>query len=209
MNTNLLLATGVVFSAAGAITMLAAQLALWTATRRTVVAYPRELARREVQRQDRQFGLSMLACGATLLALAAWGYSLPLSLWRFPACAGVAAILAYGIARFAALRSMARSRARASSHKSAPRLYETARSMRLREAAQLEAANLNAMELARHPRDKGVVYLTRDVDRRWWSARFGVSAEVLKAAMREVGPMTKDIERHLAGRGGHREALAA
>jgi hypothetical protein len=207
MDTNLLLITGVLFSAVGTAVMLVAQVALWTATRCTAVAYPRELARREIQRQDRQFGLSLVACGATLLALAAWGYSAPLNLWRFPACAAMAMILAYGIARLAATRSAAHPRT--SSHKSMPRLYETARSMRLREAAQVEAANLNAIELARHPRDKGVVYLTRDVDRRWWSARFGVSADVLKAAMREVGPMTKDIERHLASRGRSREALAA
>jgi hypothetical protein len=207
MNTNLLLITGVLFSAGGASIMLVAQVALWTATRRTAVAYPRELARREIQRQDLQFGLSLVACGAILLALAAWGYSAPLNLWRFPTCAAMAMILAYGISRFVATRRTPP--ARASSHKSAPRLYETARSMRLREAAQLEAASLNAIELARHPRDKGVVYLTRDLDRRWWSARFGVSADVLKAAMREVGPMSKDIERHLASRSRDREALAA
>jgi hypothetical protein len=76
-------------------------------------------------------------------------------------------------------------------------LYETPRSFRLRQAAQLEAANLRAIEAAREPRDTGVVYLTRDWDCRWWSDRFGVSTEVLKAVMRQVGPMSRDIERHL------------
>jgi hypothetical protein len=79
----------------------------------------------------------------------------------------------------------------------------------LREAAQLESASLHARELARHPRDRGVVYLAREWDRRWWTDRFGVSADTLKGAVRHVGPMVKDIERYLATQSRGREALAA
>jgi len=66
-----------------------------------------------------------------------------------------------------------------------------------------------AREAVREPSDKNVVYLTRDSDRAWWTDKFGVSTDVLRAAMRQVGPMSKDIERHLAIQGRDREALPA
>ncbi len=42
------------------------------------------------------------------------------------------------------------------------------------------------------------MYVGKESDCRWWSDRFGVSPEALRAAVRQVGPMVKDIERHLA-----------
>jgi hypothetical protein len=210
MNMNLVLATGVACSVSGALFMLFSHSAIRGTATRIVVAYPRELARRRVQRQDRRFGFGMLTCGVILQALAACGYSAPLSLWRYPVGAAIAALLVYGIWRLAASHRNVTPGRRADSQKSSGRsLYETRRSICLREAAQLEAANLHARELARHPRDKGIVYLAQDWDCRWWSAKFGVSTNVLRAAMRQVGPMSKDIERHLAMRSRDCEALAA
>jgi len=209
MSMNLVLATGVACSVAGALFMLVSHRAIRSAAA-LIVVYPRELDRRRVHRQDRRFGFRMLALGCVLQALAAWGYSAPVSLWRYPTCAAIAAILVYCVWRFATSRRKASRPRPASSKKSPVRLlYDTPRSVRLRDAAQLESANLHAMEAARAPRDNGVVYLARDWDRRWWCDRFGVSTDVIKAAMREVGPMSKDVERHLASRSRDREALAA
>lgn len=207
---NLVLATGVACSVGGALFMLVSHRAIRSAAD-LIVAYPRELDRRRVQRQDRRFGFRMLALGCVLQALAAWGYSAPVSLWRYPTCAVIAAILVYCAGRFASSRrKTSRPRTPASPKKSTVRLlYDTPRSVRLREAAQLESANLHAMEAARAPRDNGVVYLVRDWDRRWWSDKLGVSTDVIKAAMREVGPMSKDVERHLAMQSRDREALPA
>ena len=199
MNVNLVLAAGVSCSVSGALLMLVAHLALRRAVDRVTVAYPRDLARREAQRQDRRFGFNILACGGILHALAAFGYSAPVSLWRYPAGVAVAAVAVYCLCRFAASRGkLARPRRASAQRSSVGRLYETPRSYRLREAAQLQSASLRAIEAARDPRDNGVVYLTRDWDCRWWSDRFGVSTEVLRAVMRQVGPMSKDIERHLS-----------
>jgi hypothetical protein len=33
----------------------------------------------------------------------------------------------------------------------------------------------------------------------WWSKGFGVSVETLKAAVKEVGPLIADLDRHLLG----------
>ena len=210
MGVNLILATGVACSVGGGLFMLVSHRAIRSAAALSV-AYPRELGRRRVQRQDRQFGFCMLTFGCVLQALAAYGYSAPVSLWRYPAVAAIAAILVYCIARLAASRRKTVSpRKPASPQKSTIRvLYDTPRSIRLRDAAQLESANLHAMEAARAPRDNGVVYLAGEWDRRWWSDRFGVSTDVIKAAMREVGPMSKDVERHLASHSRDREALTA
>jgi hypothetical protein len=210
MGVNLILATGVACSVGGALFMLASHRAIRNAAA-LMVAYPRELDRRRVQRQDRRFGFCMMIFGCVLYALAACGFSAPMGLWRYPAVAAIATILVYCIARLATSRRKTNRRRRpASSQKSAMTvLYDTPRSIRLRDAAQLESANLHAMEAARAPRDNGVVYLAREWDRRWWSDRFGVSTDVIKAAMREVGPMSKDIERHLASQSCKREAAKA
>ena len=207
MGVNLILATGVACSVGGGLFMLVSHRAIRSAAALSV-AYLREVDSRRVQRQDHRFAFCMLTFGCVLQALAAYGFSAPMSLWRYPVSAVIAAILVYCIGRFAASRR--RTRKPASPQKSTIRvLYDTPRSIRLREAAQLESANLHAMEAARAPRDNGVIYLAREWDRRWWSDRLGVSPDVIKAAMREVGPMSKDVERHLATQGRGRGVLAA
>jgi hypothetical protein len=198
MHLNLVMATGLACSIGGALLMTVSHCAIRRAASRIAAAYPRDLARRRVRRHDRRFGFGMLALGGLFHALAALGYSAPFSLWRYPVCAALACLLVYGAWRFAALRWRVTPRGRATSQSSVRSFYDTRRTTRLREAAQLEAAGIHARELARHPRDRGVVYLAREWDRRWWSDRFGVSASILQAVVREVGPMSKDIERHLA-----------
>jgi hypothetical protein len=81
--------------------------------------------------------------------------------------------------------------------------------MVLLDAARREAANRRARELAKGPRDRSVVYVAQDWDCRWWSDRFGVAPDVLKAAVRQVGPMVKDIERHLSAKARRPYAVAA
>ena len=167
MGVNLILTTGVACSVAGALFMLASHRAIRNAAA-FMVAYPRELDRRQVQRQDRRFGFCIMAFGCVLYALAACGFSAPMSLWRYPAVAAIATILVYCIARLATSRRKTnRRRSPASSQKAASKFsYDTPRSLRLRDAAQLESANVHAMEAARAPRDNGVVYLAREWDRR-------------------------------------------
>jgi hypothetical protein len=202
---NLVLVVAVCCGAAGALLTLASQIAVWRAAGRVVVAYPRVLAGLRARRLDRRFGLILLGLGGVLYVLADRGFSAPLSLWHYPAAAAAALIAVYGIARFAILYR--RTPSSASARKSVKSFYETPRTRTLREAAVAEAAALRAQELARAPRDTGIVFLAGEWDRRWWSSRLGVSAEALRAAMRQVGPMVTDIEQHL--RVQRRNALAA
>jgi hypothetical protein len=78
--------------------------------------------------------------------------------------------------------------------------YASGRSRYLLDAAKREAANRVIRQRATERRARGVVFAGNDVDCRWWSDRFGVSPRVLKAAVREVGPMAADVERYLAHR---------
>jgi hypothetical protein len=198
---NLILATGLACSIVGALLVLVSHYLIRSATG-MAVAYARELGRRRVHREDRRFGLRMLACGGVLLALAVFGFTAPVSLWRYPVYTAIGVILLYCMWRVAASRRKGPRRRQDASQKSINRsIYDTPRSFRLRQAAQSESAGLHAMEAARNPRDAGVVYLAREWDRRWWSDRFGVSTDVLKAAIRQVGPMSKDVERHLSVQG--------
>ena len=103
MGVNLILATGVACSVGGALFMLASHRAIRNAAA-FMVAYPRELDRRRVQRQDRRFGFCMMAFGCVLYALAACGFSAPMTLWRYPAAAAIAAIFVYCVARLATSR---------------------------------------------------------------------------------------------------------
>lgn len=191
---NLVLVVAVWCGATGALLSLASHVAAWRTGRSLVVAYPRVLARLHARRLDRRFGFVLLGVGAALYILAGRGFSAPLSLWRYPAAAAAALIVAYGLARVAILYRRTTHRP---GRKSAKSLYETPRTRTLREAAVAEAAALRARELARDPRDRGIVFLAREWDRRWWSNRLGVSADTLHAAMRQVGPMVTDIEQHL------------
>jgi hypothetical protein len=199
MNINLVLATGLAYTLIGATIMFLSHRALYLKATRIVAGYPRVLAALRAQRHDGRFGLIVLVCGNLLQVLAACGYTLPLAHWRFPFYAGAAMILAYGLMRVAAGRRVSAAPAKAAAARTAiKRVYETRRSMVLLEAARSEAANRRARELAKGRRDRSVVYVGHELHCRWWSDRFGVSPEVLRAAVRQVGPMVTDIERHLA-----------
>jgi hypothetical protein len=43
-----------------------------------------------------------------------------------------------------------------------------------------------------------VIYVGQEWECRWWSDRLGVSPDALKTAVRQVGPMVKDVERYFA-----------
>lgn len=198
MNINLVLATGLGYALIGAIIMFLSHRALYHKATRIVAGYPRVLAALHVQRHDGRFGLTVLLCGNVLQVIAACGYTLPLAHWRFPFYAAVVAIFFYGVWRMFTGRRVAAPARPAAVRTQIKRVYETRRSMVLLDAARREAANRRARELARGSRDKSVVYVGQESDCRWWSDRFGVSPEALRAAVRQVGPMVKDIERHLA-----------
>ena len=206
---NLVLASGLACALIGGLVMCGAHRALYLTATQIVAGYPRVLAALHARRHDARFGLGMLACGIVLQIVAAGGYVAPLSLWIYPACAIGAVLVLYFTWRALAAPRERRARARDATAKTPPRgMYETRRSVRLRDAARLESANLAAMERRREPRDTGVVYLARDWERRWWSEKFGVSVDVLKAAVRYAGPMVEDIERHLAGSTGRSKVAA-
>ncbi|VTU42022.1 MULTISPECIES: DUF3606 domain-containing protein [unclassified Variovorax] len=50
--------------------------------------------------------------------------------------------------------------------------------------------------------DRSRINVNEDYELRDWSAKFGVSPEQLKEAVKAVGPMAQDVERHLKGKGG-------
>ena len=72
--------------------------------------------------------------------------------------------------------------------------------MVLLDAARREAARRRARELASESNRRSVIYIAEEWECRWWSDRFGVTSTVLKAAVRHVGPMVKDVERYFAAR---------
>lgn len=199
MNINLVLATGLAYAFIGALIMFLSHRALYVKATRIVAGYPRVLAALRAQRHDGRFGLIVLVCGNLLQVIAACGYTLPLAHWRFPVYVGLAAIVVYGVYRALAGRRVRPVPARSAAARTPiRRIYETRRSMVLLDAARQEAANRQARELARGSRDRSVVYVGQESQCRWWSERFGVSPEALRAAVRQVGPMVKDVERHLA-----------
>ena len=199
MNINLVLATGLAYALLGAIIMFLSHRALYLKATRIIAGYPRILAALRMQRHDARFGLVVLVCGNVLQLLAAFGYTLPLAHWQFPFYAAVGVIFVYALWRYLVARPVAASRSRSAGARIAiKRVYETRRSMILLDAARREAANRRARELAKGSRDRSVVYVGKDADCQWWSDRFSVSPEALRAAVRQVGPMVKDLERHFA-----------
>lgn len=198
MNINLVLATGLAYAFVGALIMFLSHRALYVKATRIVAGYPRVLAALRAQRHDGRFGLIVLVCGNLLQVIAACGYTLPLAHWRFPVYVGLAAIVVYGVWRLLADRRARAVPAQAAARTPIRRIYETRRSMVLLDAARQEAANRRARELAKGSRDRSVVYVGQEWHCQWWSDRFGVSPEALRAAVRQVGPMVKDVERHLA-----------
>jgi hypothetical protein len=49
----------------------------------------------------------------------------------------------------------------------------------------------------RGPRDRSRISTSEDYEVRYWSQKFGVSSEQLKAAVRKVGNSAKAVEREL------------
>ena len=206
MNMNLVLATGVAYAFIGALIMFLSHRAMYRKATRIVAGYPKVLAALRAQRYDGRFGLVVLLSGNLLQVLAAAGYSAPIGLWRYPAAFVAAVLAAYGLWRLVVAHrvvSGAKKRARVVPDRS----YETRRSRILLEAARRETPKYLAREQATEPRDRSIVCLAHDWECRWWSDRFGVTIEALRAAVRQVGPMVADIERHFAKR--RRYALAA
>ena len=198
MNINLVLATGLAYTVLGAIILFLSHRSLYRKATGIVAGYPRVLVALRMQRHDGRFGLIVLLCGNVLQVVAACGYTLPLAHWQFPVYVAVAALVVYGIWRYLAARPVAARSQRAGVRVKIRRVYESRRSMILLDAARREAANRRTREAAKGKRDRSVVYVGKDADCRWWSDRFGVSPETLRAAVRQVGPMVKDLERHLA-----------
>ena len=211
MTINLVLATGLAYTVVGGLILFLSHRALYVKATRIVAGYPRVLAALRVQRHDGRFGLVILLCGNVLQVLAACGYTIPIAHWRFPTYAAVTVLVLYAVWR--ALRGRRVSRpASASARDSVPirRVYETRRSMVLLEAARKEAATRRAREGVQAVRDQSIVYVNHELDCRWWCERFGVTPDALRAAVRQVGPMVKDLERHFAGaRRKPRYAVAA
>jgi hypothetical protein len=196
MNINLVLATGLGYTLLGGVILFLSHRSLYAKATRIVAGYPKVLAALRAQRHDGRFGIIVLVCGNVLQALAALGYTVSIEHWRVPVYGVLGAIFVYCVWRIFAARRGARGVTGRESRSAVRRVYETRRSMVLLEAARREAAVRRARELARGLSNKSVVYVGEDWECRWWSERFGVSPEALKAAVREVGPMVQDIERH-------------
>lgn len=208
MNINLVLATGLAYAFIGALIMFVSHRSIYNRATSIVAGYPRVLAALRAHKHDGRFGLIVLLCGNVLQVLAAAGYSAPLSNWHYPAGAVLALLMLYGVCRLFVSRRIARAVPR--SDRAIPRRsYETRRSRVLLDAARREAANRLAREQERGPRDRSVVYLAHEWECHWWSDKFGVSVDVLRATVRHVGPMVADIERHLKSSYRRRYALAA
>lgn len=52
----------------------------------------------------------------------------------------------------------------------------------------------------RGPQDRARVNVNEAWELGWWCGKFGVTPEALKAAVKKVGPMAKDVELELKGR---------
>lgn len=209
MNINLVLATGLAYAFVGALIMFVSHRAIYRRATQIVAGYPRVLAALRAQRHDGRFGLIVLLCGNLLQVLAACGYSAPFALWRYPAAFAAGVLVVYGLWRLVVAHRVAHGTSRSRARIIPDRSYETRRSRVLLEAARREMPKYMAREQARAPRDRSVVCLAHELECRWWSDRFGVTAEALRAAVRQVGPMVADIERHFALRKRTRYALAA
>lgn len=208
MNMNLVLATGLAYSFLGALIMFVSHRAIHRRATQIVAGYPKVLAALRAQRHDGRFGFIVLLSGNILQVLAALGFSAPLVHWRVPAIVVAAALVLYGVYRLLSFRRVyGREQGRERLVQRRP--YESRRSMVLLEAARRESANRLAREQARGPRDRSVVYLAHEWECRWWSDRFGVSVDVLRVVVRQVGPMVVDVERHLSAWRRGRFALAA
>ena len=53
--------------------------------------------------------------------------------------------------------------------------------------------------ISRGPKDRARVDVDQEWECAWWSKGFGVSVEDLRAAVKKVGPLVADLDRHLTG----------
>lgn len=202
MQVNLILLTGLAYSAVGALVMFLSHRSLCKKATRIVAGHPRDVAALRVQQSDGRYGLIILLCGNLLQVLAACGYTIAPHYWRYPSATLVGVMVLYGLWRFLAGNlSPAQRRAQLAAQPrnaiDAQRIFETRRSAVLLDAAIREEANRKAREQAKAPRNRSVVYVRHEWECRWWSDRFGVTQEALRAAVRRVGPMVGDVERYL------------
>jgi hypothetical protein len=209
MNVNLVLAAGLGYTILGGTILFLSHRSLYIKATRIVAGYPKVLAALRAQRHDGRFGLVVLVCGNVLQILAALGYTVSIEHWRIPVYGVLGAIIVYLIWRVFAARRAARGTTDREPRSAVRRVYETRRSMVLLEAARREAAVRRTRELTGGLSNKRVVYVGQDWECRWWSERFGVSPVALKAAVREVGPMVKDIERYFGLKAGRASYAAA
>lgn len=144
--TNLITAAALACTLAGALILFVSHCSVQRAACRIIAGYPRVLDRLRAHRHDARLGMALIACGAALQTLAAFGYSAPLHAWRLPTFAGLAAILPYCVWRLTAARWIARPRATQGPREIGMRVFETRRSFRLRQAAMAQASALDALE---------------------------------------------------------------
>ena len=196
MTVNLVLATGVAYSVIGALILVTSHRALYHTATRLVAGHPRDLTALRIQQHDARSGLILLACGTLLQVIAACGYVIPPAYWRYPTATLLGVVFLYGIWRLLATRRIAHAGPAVGRGRSVRRVYETRRSQVLLAAAIQEAANRDARELAKGPRDRSVVYVAQEWECRWWSDKLGVSQYALRAAVQHVGPMVADVERY-------------
>jgi hypothetical protein len=195
MSVNIVFVTGLGYSLIGALIMLVSHRALYEKASRIVAGYPKVLAALRIQRHDARCGFIILLAGNILQLIAACGYSVPSHYWGYSAASIVSLLLLYAL-----WQSVSRwrvKRADAAARRDLRMGYETRRSVMLLEAARREAANGAVRDKAKSAPDRRIVYVTEDWECRWWSEKLGVPVERLRAAVREVGPMVGDIERHL------------
>jgi hypothetical protein len=53
--------------------------------------------------------------------------------------------------------------------------------------------------ISRGPKDRTRVDVEQDWECTWWSKGYGVSADTLRAAVKQVGPLVVDLNRYLLG----------
>jgi hypothetical protein len=68
----------------------------------------------------------------------------------------------------------------------------------LREAARQHHSRGGPLETFRDPRSSPVIFASERWQQRWWCEKLDVTAEALRSAMREVGPMATDIQLYFA-----------
>lgn len=210
MDINLVLTAGLAYTFLGALVLMTSHRALYQKANRIVAGYPKVLAALHAQRADGRFGLILIVCGSVLQLLAACGYTVSPAYWPYPAFVAAAVLCAYGVNRLLSMRRLAALQPKLAAVRGPIlQFHETRRSRVLMDAARNEAVKYQAREIAREPRDSGVVYVAREWECRWWCDKLGVSPEALKAAVRQVGPMLHDVERHFERAPRARRAIAA